>query len=53
MKKELFYLGGAVALGHFFGSDYEIASSLVFGIIVGGAAFIISQFVEQYKKNKK
>ena len=50
MKKEFFYLGGAVALGHFFGSDYEIASSLVFGIIVGAAAFIISQFVEQYNK---
>lgn len=50
MKKEFFYLGGAVALGHFFGSNYEIASSLVFGAIVGVAAFIISKFVEQYKK---
>jgi hypothetical protein len=50
MKKEFFYLGGAVALGHFFGSDFEIASSLVFGAIVGVAAFIISKFVEQYGK---
>jgi len=50
MKKEFFYLSGAVALGHFFGSDFEIASSLVFGAIAGVAAFIISKFVEQYKK---
>lgn len=50
MKKEFFYLGGAVALGHFFGSDYEIASSLVFGAIVGVFAFVISKFVEQYNK---
>jgi len=50
MKKEFFYLSGAVALGHFFGSDFEIASSLVFSAIVGVAAFIISKFAEQYKK---
>jgi len=50
MKKEFFYLSGAVALGHFFGSDFEIASSLVFSAIVGVAAFIISKFIEQYKK---
>ena len=50
MKKEFFDLGGSVALGHFFGSDYEIASSLVFGAIVGVFVFVISQFVEQYKK---
>jgi hypothetical protein len=50
MKKEFFYLSGAVALGHFFGSDYDIASSLAFGVITGAAAFIINKFIEQYKK---
>ena len=50
MKKEIFYFAGAVALGHLVGSEGEIASTIVFGIIAGGAAFIISKFIESYKR---
>lgn len=49
MKNNL-YFAGAVMLGHLAGSNGEIASSLVFGIIAGGAYFIVSKFVESYKK---
>ena len=50
MKKEFLYLAAAVAVGHFFGSDFEVVSSLVFGVITGVAAFIVNKFIKQYKK---
>ena len=50
--KNILYFAGAVALGHLVGSEGEIPASIVFGIIAGGAAFIISKFVESYKKRK-
>ena len=48
--KNILYFAGAVALGHLAGSNGEIVSTLVFSIIAGGGYFIISKFVESYKK---
>ena len=48
--KNILYFAGAVMLGHLAGSNGEIVSTLVFGVIAGVGAFIVSKFVEQYKK---
>lgn len=48
--KNILYFAGAVALGHLVGSEGEIPASIVFGIIAGSAYWIISKFVESYKR---
>lgn len=49
MKNNL-YFAGAVLLGHLAGSNGDIPASLVFAIIAGGAYFIVSKFIESYKR---
>ena len=48
--KNILYFAGAVMLGHLTGSNGEIASTVVFGIIAGAGYWIISKFVESYKR---